>query len=278
MNEILSKLEGRLPPRVSPLLMLDRVKIEMPLVQEYVDTNIPSNQLCCAMLAPTIENLVLLVSDVSGVSNGLCFQFTAALDKYMTTTETDASFELLGMIGVELHNNGAGLRPIYSPYYSVAVLDIMHSQGIDVSMGELAKAVPSISRQNDYLAEALDVYAAAQMILADFPEALKNARKEFSKPPQKTVSKHGNNKRRQQKVKPYRVIELAALSANKQESGYNGERDRNVFKCLLWTVRGHYRHLGNGKVIWIKGYRKGTMRDKADAELSPKEYTTQEKR
>lgn len=44
--------------------------------------------------------------------------------------------------------------------------------------------------------------------------------------------------------------------------------------CPCWGVRGHYRHLSNGKIIFIKPYRKGRLRNKPEAQVN-KDYVKQ---
>ena len=46
--------------------------------------------------------------------------------------------------------------------------------------------------------------------------------------------------------------------------------------CPCWGVRGHYRHLSNGKVVFVKPYRKGKLRDKLEAQVN-KDYVKQKK-
>lgn len=46
--------------------------------------------------------------------------------------------------------------------------------------------------------------------------------------------------------------------------------------CPCWGVRGHYRHLPNGKVVFVKPYRKGKLRDKPEAQVN-KDYVKQKK-
>lgn len=41
--------------------------------------------------------------------------------------------------------------------------------------------------------------------------------------------------------------------------------------CPCWGVRGHYRHLSDGKIIFIKPYRKGKLRNKPEAQVN-KDY------
>lgn len=43
-----------------------------------------------------------------------------------------------------------------------------------------------------------------------------------------------------------------------------------TINCPCWEVRGHYRHYKSGKVVFIKSYKKGKQKDKA--EPKPHEY------
>lgn len=49
------------------------------------------------------------------------------------------------------------------------------------------------------------------------------------------------------------------------------EHIRHLFKCLCWGVRGHTRHLANGKEIFIQAYHKGKDRDNFEKYIG-KEY------
>lgn len=52
---------------------------------------------------------------------------------------------------------------------------------------------------------------------------------------------------------------------------YSLKHIRHEFKCLCWGVRGHYRHLANGKTIFVKPFRKGKERNNLAA-FKGKEY------
>ena len=46
---------------------------------------------------------------------------------------------------------------------------------------------------------------------------------------------------------------------------------KHIFSCLCWGVRGHFRHLKSGKVIFIQPFKKGKERNNLEA-FSGKEY------
>lgn len=52
---------------------------------------------------------------------------------------------------------------------------------------------------------------------------------------------------------------------------YSLKHIRHEFKCLCWGVRGHYRHLANGTVVFVKPHRKGKERNNYAA-FAEKEY------
>ena len=39
---------------------------------------------------------------------------------------------------------------------------------------------------------------------------------------------------------------------------------KRIMFCPCWEVRGHYRHYKNGKVVFIKSYKKGKQRDRVE--------------
>lgn len=48
-----------------------------------------------------------------------------------------------------------------------------------------------------------------------------------------------------------------------------------TFKCPCWGVRGHIRHLKNGKEVFVKAYKKGEKRGNSEAYMA-KEYEIKE--
>lgn len=54
---------------------------------------------------------------------------------------------------------------------------------------------------------------------------------------------------------------------------YVSSNRRNViFTCECWSVRGHFRHYKDGKIVWISAYEKGTKRNSGEP-ASDKIYT-----
>lgn len=78
------------------------------------------------------------------------------------------------------------------------------------------------------------------------------------------VEKKKGNKRYKTRVVLQKTIYIHAKKFNKSEI-------KHVIKCLCWGVRGHFRYYKNGKVAWVKPYRKGKERNN-DAAYVEKEY------
>ena len=57
---------------------------------------------------------------------------------------------------------------------------------------------------------------------------------------------------------------------------YSFKHIKHVFKCLCWGVRGHYRHMQNGKVVFVQAYRKGKERNNLNA-FKEKDYVISKK-
>lgn len=51
------------------------------------------------------------------------------------------------------------------------------------------------------------------------------------------------------------------------------DAEKNKINCPCWSVRGHYRHYKNGKVIFVKSYKKGKERE--TKEPKAREYKTE---
>lgn len=68
------------------------------------------------------------------------------------------------------------------------------------------------------------------------------------------VGKPGKKKRYKQILKTYVDIHIPT-----------GIHKDVIFTCPCWEVRGHQRHLKDGRVIYIKGYKKGKLRNKTTA-------------
>lgn len=69
------------------------------------------------------------------------------------------------------------------------------------------------------------------------------------------------------KRKRVELCSVYRLATSETSCGRNGER----FSCPAWGVRGHYRHLKNGKVIFVRPFVKGKERANAGA-YKEKEY------
>lgn len=72
-----------------------------------------------------------------------------------------------------------------------------------------------------------------------------------------------NHKKRKRKQKPLEVVWRDEYEIDL--NGLTKAMIRHEIKCLCWGVRGHERHYKNGRVVFIKPYRKGKERDNPDA-------------
>jgi len=62
------------------------------------------------------------------------------------------------------------------------------------------------------------------------------------------------------KNKIYLLDDIITYASEK----YVPESGHSEYTCPCWEVRGHYRHYKNGNVIFIKSYKKGKEKDKAE--------------
>lgn len=69
-----------------------------------------------------------------------------------------------------------------------------------------------------------------------------------------------NNKDRKNDYKYTKVVKKYSVFKNKEE------KQHYQIQCPVWSVRGHYRHYKNGKVVFVNSYNKGKNRDKEEPE------------
>ena len=74
---------------------------------------------------------------------------------------------------------------------------------------------------------------------------------------------NGNKKRREVELRNVYMIRSGLSIKNITPSKH--------LTCPCWGVRGHYRHLSSGKVVFVKPYRKGKLRNKPEAQVD-KDY------
>lgn len=103
------------------------------------------------------------------------------------------------------------------------------------------------------------VYFGIQFISLHRPEVFTYGEKQVVVP--KTIKKNGRYKTVNE-TKMVKVIHLDPEELSK--------RHHNI-TCPSWGVAGHYRHYKDGKVVFIKSYRKGKKRDDPEV-YHPKEY------
>lgn len=124
--------------------------------------------------------------------------------------------------------------------------------------------------QRESYSERNTLYAASFLVvnklLRDYPEFL-SSRKETIEIA-KQESRKGKSKKKSAKrnlVKVRTIYELKEGAVISEETG------KIEYTCPCWTVRGHWRHLKDGRKVWVRPYRKGKDRLCDDA-LVAKDY------
>lgn len=94
---------------------------------------------------------------------------------------------------------------------------------------------------------------------------LKNLPTEYREAKEKVTETYLENKKGDKRYKT-RVVLRRTIYIN--GSKFSKTKIKHIIKCLCWGVRGHARHLKNGKVIWVKPFRKGIERNNNNAYVS----------
>lgn len=108
----------------------------------------------------------------------------------------------------------------------------------------------------DWITDVASVFFTFNLIAMNLPRKLK----EHDEKATKTicVKKKGN--------KTYKsIVYLKHTYIIDDEIKITKSELRHIIKCPCWGVRGHARHLKNGKVVYVKPYKKGKDRNNADA-------------
>ena len=144
------------------------------------------------------------------------------------------------------------------PENSRAYMEVREMNSIAQKMFSKNGAVMKQSLEQIY-----QTFLCVQGMLLYVDESAVNTRicKKQSKP------KNGKGKKGKPVVKTYRCYTLA------KDWDSHISRTPHKITCTCWGVRGHYRHYKNGKVVFIKAYKKGKDKDKYEGKeyrLAPK--------
>lgn len=87
--------------------------------------------------------------------------------------------------------------------------------------------------------------------------------------PSKRAKPENNNKSESQRDNKIYLLDDVVEYVNVNGLS-NLSRTTHIINCPCWSVRGHYRHYKNGKVIFVKNYEKG--KEKGKVEPKTKKY------
>ena len=121
---------------------------------------------------------------------------------------------------------------------------------------------PTILMDDKKYSDNIDMFLAVNYFIKNIPSSYQVSTKKVAS----TIETgKGHNKRYKEVIhleKSYTFENLKKMSRTHL---------KHVFSCLCWGVRGHYRHMKSGKVIFIQPFKKGKERNNMSA-LREKEY------
>jgi len=182
----------------------------------------------------------------------------------------DVKIYELGRVFIRLAPNGPEDRNM--------VENIGEARYVIVEDDKLVHALPIVVAHNPkitrsaaekYIASAIKYYIAIQIAMMYRPEFISNVTIRHK---DKSSEKPERPRKSERIVKVRKVItkEIEA-PVSFEEQPAEEETSGNTIKCPAWGVSGHYRHLKDGRVIWIKPYVKGKERNNPAA-YSKKTY------
>lgn len=120
------------------------------------------------------------------------------------------------------------------------------------------------SHSDRYLNIGVDI---AELVFRTICYIMNTERNRIVKPKKKTKPVHINKTKRKSNAEIYLLDDIVEYVNENGFSGFSSEK--HIINCPCWSVRGHYRHYKNGRVIFVKSYEKGKEKGKA----TPKEKT-----
>lgn len=163
----------------------------------------------------------------------------------------------IGLLGVD--QNGRGVVNM------VAVHSRTNTENGQAILNALSGGqVESFSERNVLYASS---FLLANRLLREYPEFLSSRKETLTITRQSGKSNKGKKKNAKRNVVKiertiYELREGAVISDTTGKIEYT---------CPCWTVRGHWRHLRDGRKVWVRPYRKGKDRLCDDA-LIAKDY------
>ena len=104
----------------------------------------------------------------------------------------------------------------------------------------------------DFVAQVSVVFFMLNILITHLPQ---KARETTTKDKMTILEKKGNQKKYKS------VVYLKHSYIIDEHFKLNKSEIKHIIKCPAWGVRGHYRYLSSGKVIFIKPYTKGKHRN-----------------
>jgi hypothetical protein len=101
----------------------------------------------------------------------------------------------------------------------------------------------------------------AELVFKTILYIMNTARNRIVKSKKKTKLLHTNKTKIQSNDKIYLLDDIVEYVNENGFSEFSNEK--HIINCPCWSVRGHYRHYKNGKVIFVKSYQKGKEKGKA---------------
>lgn len=170
---------------------------------------------------------------------------------YEFTNSYDESGENVGKILIVLQNSADNWGLFFNP--NTKVINIFKH-----SKKELKGNNEEFKKAQHERRFAITAFFLIQHFLKCLPEVWKKTKesRQLTEKEIKELKKTGKKRVNKTKLINRYTFSLDELKRKRE----NNERTK-VFMCPCWGVRGHYRHLKNGKIVWISAYRKGAKKN-----------------
>ena len=134
-------------------------------------------------------------------------------------------------------------------YYRVIKKDI--NTNMLQMMTKLYKDMNQTFEETDLIADSVSLVLSCMAYMEYYKENVSQTKEYVKKDPQNSHKKKRKDQRRN------RVVRLTSKYTFKSVVTHKSEHRVYEHHVERWSVRGHQRHLKNGKVIWVRPHEKG---------------------
>lgn len=226
--------------------MFDTIEIDIDVLnQTSCDAikNADINEMVSVLKTPAVEEFQLKITGTNSKQPGKIL-YTKPNPKLETILEDFVSTNFIYI----LDEDATFINSIYNIGYNPKTNIVNYGLMYPLNMNE------DVMLQK-FGSTLVDLYITIQLLIKNKPTVMKEVGTRVSN--LNKNNKHKKTRKSKNKIKITKILRIQ----NNEVQDFLKEHSTHKITCPSWGVSGHYRHYKNGKVVWIKPYKKGKKRD-----------------